>query len=87
MEDWKKVEQMFLNDDDKLKKKEKKKRYLQKKKQRWYQAKNNTNVYFEGFGPSITAEEVEQVFLKCGGIRLDPDSGEKRIKLYKNDDG
>jgi len=44
---------------------------LKNKKERWYCPKENTNVYFSGFDERITIEEIEELFLKCGGIRLD----------------
>ncbi|CAI2368039.1 unnamed protein product [Moneuplotes crassus] len=72
----------------KLLRKEKKKRYRKNKsKKKWYKAKINSNIYIGGLPQDITAEEIENHFSKCGAIRIDPNTGLHKIKLYKNDDG
>ena len=65
-------------------KKEKRKRYKENKKKKWYNTKFNTNVYVSGLPKEITEAELSDFFLRCGIIRLDPHSGEKRIKIYED---
>lgn len=50
----------------------------------WFDLRVNTSVYAEGLPADATAEEVSRVFSKCGVIKLDPDTNEPRIKLYRD---
>jgi HIV Tat-specific factor 1 len=68
-------------------KKEKRKRYKENKKKKWYNCKMNTSVYVSGLPQDITIEEIDAHFTRCGIIRLDPHTGEKRIKVYTEKDG
>lgn len=73
---------------EKLLRKEKKKRYRKNKaKKKWYKAKINTNIYISNLPKDITAEEIEEHFAKCGAIRIDPNTGERKIKVYHDDEG
>ena len=61
----------------------------EKKKQKWYEAKINTNIYIEGLptDQEVSLDILKEFFLKAGCLRLDPTTGEEKIKIYKNDDG
>ena len=50
----------------------------------WFELRTNTSVYVEGLPADSTAEEVSRFFSKCGVIKLDPDTGEPRVKLYRD---
>lgn len=50
----------------------------------WFDLRVNTSVYAEGLPADATAEEVSRVFSKCGVIKLDPDTNEPRVKLYRD---
>ena len=54
------------------------------KRDGWFDLRVNTSVYAEGLPADATAEEVSRVFSKCGVIKLDPDTGEPRVKLYRD---
>ena len=71
----------------KLLRKEKKKRYRKNKnKKKWYKAKINSNIYITGLPADVRFEELEDHFSKCGAIRIDPNTGEHKIKIYRNED-
>ena len=55
-----------------------------KKKDGWFDLRTNTSVYVDGLPSDSTAEEVSRFFSKCGVIKLDPDTGEPRVKLYRD---
>jgi len=57
------------------------------RKKKWYKPKINTNIYATGLPQDIKEEEVVEFFSKAGIIRLDFYTGEKRIKIYKDQDG
>ncbi|CDW88320.1 rna binding domain protein [Stylonychia lemnae] len=65
----------------------KKKRYLENKKRKWYQTKVNTFIYIQGLPLDITHEDLKEFFGRCGVIRLDPNTGQEMIKIYKDSDG
>ena len=48
----------------------------------WFSLKTNTSVYVDGLPDDATADEVKEVFQKCGVIKLDPDTSLPKIKLY-----
>ena len=54
------------------------------KRDGWFDLRVNTSVYVEGLPADATAEEVSRVFSKCGVIKLDPDTNEPRVKLYRD---
>ena len=35
----------------------------------------------------ITENELKEYFVRCGVIKLDPNSGKEQIKLYRDDNG
>lgn len=47
----------------------------------------NTSVYVSGLPQDITIQELDEHFTRCGIVRLDPHTGEKRIKIYTEKDG
>lgn len=44
--------------------------------------KVNTHVYVTGLPEDVTADEVVEVFSKCGIIKEDPETKKPRVKLY-----
>lgn len=61
----------------------------EKNKEKWYVSKINTNVYIEGLPTEneVPMETQKEFFLKAGVIRLNPATGEERIKLYRDSNG
>ncbi|GFR48565.1 hypothetical protein Agub_g10467 [Astrephomene gubernaculifera] len=49
----------------------------------WFDLKINTNVYVTGLPLDTTIQEVNEVFGKCGIIKVD-EKGQPRIKLYRD---
>lgn len=45
---------------------------------------NNTSVYVSGLPKDITEAELLEKFSKCGVVKLDPDSGEPKVKVYRD---
>ena len=60
-------------------------KYKAKKKKKWYTPKINTNIYARGLPGDIDIDLMDEFFSKAGIIRLDFKTGEKKIKLYKDD--
>eukprot|EP00889_Picochlorum_renovo_P008776 jgi/Picre1/35806/NNA_003266.t1 len=54
--------------------------------EQWFDAKKNTSVYVQGLPQDVTVQEMEQVFSKCGVIKIDPETNGPRIKLYRDND-
>lgn len=48
----------------------------------WFDLKVNTHVYVTGLPEDVTADEVVEVFSKCGIIKEDPETKKPRVKLY-----
>ncbi|CAN1154253.1 HIV Tat-specific factor 1 homolog, partial [Linum perenne] len=48
----------------------------------WFELKVNTHVYVTGLPDDVTAEEVAEVFSKCGIIKEDPETKKPRLKIY-----
>ncbi|KAJ6317896.1 hypothetical protein OIU76_013443 [Salix suchowensis] len=48
----------------------------------WFELKVNTHVYVTGLPDDVTAEEVVEVFSKCGIIKEDPETKKPRVKIY-----
>jgi RNA recognition motif-containing protein len=69
------------------KKIEKKIKYKEKKKQKWYKPKINSFVYISNLPLDTTKDELEKFATKCGVIRLDRVTGNKKIKLYTDETG
>ncbi|XP_023241798.1 HIV Tat-specific factor 1 homolog [Centruroides sculpturatus] len=55
----------------------------------WFEVDDahNTNVYVSNLPLSMTDEEFVELMSKCGLVMKDPDSGQFKIKLYRNPDG
>ncbi|KAI8077857.1 uncharacterized protein BX664DRAFT_367317 [Halteromyces radiatus] len=58
-----------------------------KKPKREPTKKINTSVYVTGVPPDVTIDELKQVFSKCGVIMEDLETGEPKIKIYRDDHG
>ncbi|XWS57221.1 hypothetical protein CRYUN_Cryun09bG0155700 [Craigia yunnanensis] len=48
----------------------------------WFQLKVNTHVYVTGLPDDVTAEELVEVFSKCGIIKEDPETKGPHVKIY-----
>lgn len=48
----------------------------------WFDLKVNTHVYITGLPDDVTAEEIVEVFSKCGIIKEDPETRKPRVKIY-----
>lgn len=46
-----------------------------------------TSVYVTGIPPDVTMEEMKTTFSKCGVIMEDLETGEPKIKIYRDDKG
>lgn len=57
--------------------------------QGWFEVDDahNTNVYVSNLPMDMTDEEFIALMSKCGMIMMDPDNGQFKIKLYRNEDG
>ena len=55
----------------------------------WFdmEEQDNTNVYFSGLPPSITADSFKELTTKCGLIAFDPITKKPKLKIYKDPDG
>ncbi|XP_058094313.1 splicing factor U2AF-associated protein 2 isoform X1 [Magnolia sinica] len=66
----------------KLPEKETEKKEANKPPDSWFDLKVNTHVYVNGLPDDVTAEEVVEVFSKCGIIKEDPETKKPRVKIY-----
>lgn len=71
-------------DPQKLKRTKKLIKTKAKKKAKWYSARLNTNLYATGLPRDVTLDELKAFFEKAGVIRLDPATGEPRVKIYRD---
>lgn len=46
-----------------------------------------TSVYVAGIPPDVTVEEMQATFSKCGVIMEDLETGEPKIKIYRDENG
>jgi len=72
-------------------KRQKKKAYQQRKKLKqlagvWLEKKNNPNVYVSGLPEDIKQAELEELFAKAGVFKVDPQSGENKVRIYHGED-
>ena len=58
----------------------------EKKKQKWYNSRINSCVYIQGLPKDITRQEVVDFFGRAGILRLDPETGQEKVKLYTEED-
>ncbi|KAI9304259.1 hypothetical protein BJ944DRAFT_163904 [Cunninghamella echinulata] len=49
--------------------------------------KKITSVYVTGVPPDVTVEEMKNTFSKCGVIMEDLETGEPKIKIYRDENG
>ncbi|VAH33791.1 unnamed protein product [Triticum turgidum subsp. durum] len=73
--------------DKRLEKKRKSEKPTEKKEpqkppESWFDLKVNTHVYVTGLPEDVTAEEIVEVFSKCGIIKEDPETRKPRVKIY-----
>jgi HIV Tat-specific factor 1 len=59
----------------------------QKKTKQEPTKKVNTSVYVTGIPPDVTIEELKTKFSKCGVIMEDLETGEPKIKIYRDENG
>lgn len=59
----------------------------QKKMKREPTKKPVTSVYVTGIPPDATVEELKTTFSKCGVIMEDLETGEPKIKIYRDENG
>jgi len=64
-----------------------KKRKKESGKQGWVHAKVNTSVYVTGIPLDSNEDEVYEAFKKCGIVKRHAETGEFRVKLYRDDTG
>ncbi|MCL7052318.1 hypothetical protein MKW94_030598, partial [Papaver nudicaule] len=77
------VETKEANPDVKRKAPEKEeKKEANKPPESWFDLKVNTHVYITGLPDDVTAEEVVEVFSRCGVIKEDPETKKPRVKIY-----
>ncbi|XP_020531986.1 splicing factor U2AF-associated protein 2 isoform X2 [Amborella trichopoda] len=48
----------------------------------WFALKVNNHVYVTRLPDDVTAEELVEVFSKCGVVKEDPDTRKPRVKIY-----
>lgn len=60
------------------------KKIKEKRKRKWYNAKRNSSVYVQGLPPDVSAEELRRFFSRAGVLRFDVETGEERIKVYRD---
>ncbi|PIA57557.1 hypothetical protein AQUCO_00600339v1 [Aquilegia coerulea] len=66
----------------KLPEKQVEKKEANKPPDSWFDLKVNTHVYVTGLPDDVTAEEMVEVFSKCGVIKEDPQTKKPRVKIY-----
>ncbi|KAJ6982826.1 hypothetical protein D5086_020444 [Populus alba] len=71
-----------LQDEQADKDKQADKKEANKAPDSWFELKVNTHVYVTGLPDDVTAEEVVEVFSKCGVIKEDPETKKPRVKIY-----
>ncbi len=67
-----------------LRKAKKLERQKQKQKAMKASAKANTSIYIKGLPDDVEVEELKEFFSKAGVIKSDLDSGESKVKVYKD---
>lgn len=75
---------------EKQRKREKKKRYLKRKKQKIEEGLTdpkikNSSVYITGLPKDVTKQEIHDVFKKAGIIKIDAETTEPKIKIYRDE--
>eukprot|EP00932_Pfiesteria_piscicida_P000586 SRR837773.1057.p1 GENE.SRR837773.1057~~SRR837773.1057.p1 ORF type:complete len:149 (+),score=22.89 SRR837773.1057:123-569(+) len=73
-------------------KRQKRREYRERKKLKkqaglFVRAQENPNVYVSGLPPDVTFEELEPIFKRAGVLKLDPETGESKIRIYMQEDG
>mmetsp|Transcript_52236 Transcript_52236/g.117640 ORF Transcript_52236/g.117640 Transcript_52236/m.117640 type:complete len:616 (+) Transcript_52236:39-1886(+) len=78
--------------EEKAAKAQKRKEYRERKKLKkqagmFIKTQENPNVYISGLPPDITAEELEQLVKRAGVLKVDPDTGDSRVRVYMDEQG
>lgn len=73
-------------------KRQKRRDYRERKKLKkqaglFVKAQDNPNVYVSGLPPDVTLAEMEVVFKRAGVLKIDPETGGSKIRIYMTDDG
>lgn len=68
----------------------KRKAYRERKKLKkqagiWTKAKENPNVYVSGLPEDFTEEELRELFKKAGVLKVDSETGQAKVKIYRDD--
>jgi RNA recognition motif-containing protein len=66
-------------------KKLKRKRAAQNKKKKWFDARLNTFVYVQGLPLDVTEDELMDFFKKCGVLKIDKYTGQRKVKIYRDE--
>lgn len=79
-------------DEETLAKRQKKREYRERKKLKkqaglFVKSKENPNVYVSGLPSDVTFAELVEVFKRAGVLKIDPDTGEPKIRIYEGPDG
>eukprot|EP00928_Gymnodinium_smaydae_P011177 TRINITY_DN14154_c0_g3_i1.p1 TRINITY_DN14154_c0_g3~~TRINITY_DN14154_c0_g3_i1.p1 ORF type:complete len:646 (-),score=185.24 TRINITY_DN14154_c0_g3_i1:69-2006(-) len=72
-------------------KRQKKREYRERKKLRkqaglFMKAQDNPNVYVSGLPGNVTQSELESVFKRAGVLKVDPLTGDTKIRIYREND-
>lgn len=73
-------------------KRQKRREYRERRKLKrqagvFVKAQANPNIYVSGLPPDVTLQEVEPIFKKAGVLKVDPDTGGPKIRIYLTADG
>mmetsp|Transcript_2465 Transcript_2465/g.5333 ORF Transcript_2465/g.5333 Transcript_2465/m.5333 type:complete len:610 (-) Transcript_2465:64-1893(-) len=77
---------------EKQAKAQKRREYRERKKLKrqaglFVKAQENPNVYISGLPPDVTVSELTVLAKRAGVLKVDPDTGDSRVRVYTDDDG
>jgi hypothetical protein len=80
-----------LSDPEKEAKRQRRRAYRERRKLKrdaglWLKTKSNPNIYISGLPADIQEEELSDLFKQSGQLKLDPETGEPKVKLYGHGD-
>jgi HIV Tat-specific factor 1 len=73
-------------------KRQKRREYRERKRLKkqaglFIKAKENPNVYVSGLPHDSTADELESIFKRAGVLKVDPNTGSPKIRVYRDENG